>query len=53
MMQNLALRKLMDAGMPFDDARSSLDAYLRNPSDPGMDGLRAKAILDKDKEQDA
>lgn len=40
----------MDAGMPFDDARTSLDAYDRNPADPGFDGIRAKAILEKEEE---
>lgn len=46
--ENSDLYRLMEAGMPFEDARTSLRAYKANPENPGADGVRAKAVLEKD-----
>lgn len=42
------LLKLLNAGLEFEDAVSCLDAYERNPQTPGADAIRAKAIIEKD-----
>ena len=41
------LDQLRAAGIPDPDAISCLAAYYDNPEDPGSDGLRAKAVLEK------
>jgi len=41
------LDKLHKAGIPDPDAFQSLSAYYDNPKDPGSDGIRAKAVLER------
>lgn len=41
------LEKLHKAGITDPDAFSCLMAYYDNPKEPGSDGIRAKAVLEK------